>query len=115
MCIKKQCGICLRYIYISCDLNNYYIMVTLWYLQSNLEEQVIQANPVLEAFGNAKTIRNDNSSRFVSNFIECSVLIFLHCLCFFPQGKFIRVHFGPQGKIAGADIEYCECLIAHWF
>jgi myosin heavy chain 6/7 len=52
---------------------------------TNLEEQVIQANPVLEAFGNAKTIRNDNSSRF---------------------GKFIRIHFGPQGKIAGADIEF---------
>ena len=50
----------------------------------NLEEQVVQTNPVLEAFGNAKTTRNDNSSRF---------------------GKFIRIHFGPMGKLAGADIE----------
>lgn len=55
----------------------------------NLEEQVVQTNPVLEAFGNAKTTRNDNSSRF---------------------GKFIRIHFGPMGKLAGADIETCECL-----
>ena len=28
------------------------------------------------------------------------------------QGKFIRVHFGPQGKIAGADIEFCKRLNA---
>ncbi|CAH1100618.1 unnamed protein product [Psylliodes chrysocephalus] len=52
--------------------------------KSNLEDQVVQTNPVLEAFGNAKTVRNDNSSRF---------------------GKFIRIHFGPTGKLAGADIE----------
>uniref|UniRef100_A0A7M5X456 Myosin heavy chain n=1 Tax=Clytia hemisphaerica TaxID=252671 RepID=A0A7M5X456_9CNID len=49
-----------------------------------LDEQVVQANPLLEAFGNAKTTRNNNSSRF---------------------GKFIRCHFSQTGKLAGADIE----------
>ena len=53
-------------------------------LTGTLDEQIVSANPLLEAFGNAKTTRNNNSSRF---------------------GKFIRCHFSATGKLAGADIE----------
>merc|ERR1719431_1556467 len=49
----------------------------------SLEDQIVATNPILESYGNAKTARNDNSSRF---------------------GKFIRIHFTSSGKLAGCDI-----------
>ncbi len=52
-----------------------------------MENQVVQANPAIEAFGNGATVRNYNSSRF---------------------GKFIRIHFSRKGQLVGGDIEYCK-------
>ena len=46
-------------------------------------DKVLQSNPILESFGNAKTLRNDNSSRF---------------------GKFIELHFSKRGHLVGASI-----------
>ncbi|GAA0155375.1 actin binding motor protein [Lithospermum erythrorhizon] len=51
---------------------------------SGIENEILKTNPILESFGNAKTSRNDNSSRF---------------------GKLIEIHFSETGKISGAQIQ----------
>ncbi len=50
----------------------------------NIEHQVLESNPILESFGNARTIRNDNSSRF---------------------GKYIEIKFTSSGKLIGASVD----------
>ena len=61
---------------------------------TKVAQQILQSNPILEAFGNARTLRNDNSSRF---------------------GKFIKMHFNKNGVLQGATIQTYLLEKYGWF
>ncbi|CAJ0935042.1 unnamed protein product [Ranitomeya imitator] len=58
--------------------------------QTHVEAAIMESSPILEAFGNAKTVYNNNSSRF---------------------GKFIQLHFSQQGHIQGGRV--VDCILLH--
>lgn len=61
-----------------------------------VKDIIMDSNPLLEAFGNAKTLRNNNSSRFV-----CSVTTFLT-----NQGKYFEIQFNRVGDPCGGHISH---------
>ena len=63
---------------------NAHLSETLCEASSLIESRVLASNPILEAFGNAKTTRNDNSSRF---------------------GKYVQIFFDRKDEINGAAIK----------
>uniref|UniRef100_A0A8C9MDT3 Unconventional myosin-Ia n=1 Tax=Panthera tigris altaica TaxID=74533 RepID=A0A8C9MDT3_PANTA len=83
---------------------------------NSVKEQLLQSNPVLEAFGNAKTIRNNNSSRFVSDHLPGSPLGGVITNYLLEKSRVVKQLEGERNfhifyqLLAGADAHLLEAL-----